>query len=52
MGFSSIRAIILIVVLFALLLAVTKFDLPGWILPVGLMATAVLLKGAEKKASA
>ena len=52
MGFSGIRAVILIVVLVGLLLAVTRLDLPGWILPVGLLLTAGLLKGAEKKASA
>jgi hypothetical protein len=51
MGFSGVRAVILIVVLVGLLLAITKFDLPGWILPVGLLFTAGLLKGAEKKAS-
>jgi hypothetical protein len=52
MGFSGIRAVILIVVLVGLVLAVTKFGLPGWMLPVGLLLTAGLLKGAEKKASA
>jgi hypothetical protein len=52
MGFSGIRAVILIVVLVGLVLAVTKLHLPGWILPVGLLLTAGLLKGAEKKASA
>ena len=51
MGFSGIRAVILIVVLVGLMVAVGKFDLPGWILPVGLLLTAGLLKGAEKKAS-
>jgi len=52
MSFSGIRAVILIVVLAVLVLAVTKLDLPGWILPVGLLLTAGILKGAEKKASA
>jgi hypothetical protein len=51
MGFSGIRAVILIVVLVVLLLGVAKFSLPGWILPVGLLLTAGVLKGAEKKAS-
>jgi len=52
MGFSGIREVILIVVLVGLVLAVTKFDFPGWTLPVGLILTAGLLKGAERKASA
>ena len=52
MGFSGIRAVILIVVLIALVLAVTKGGLPGWILPVGLLVTAGALKGSEKKAEA
>ena len=52
MGFSGIRAVILIVVLIALVLGVTKLGLPSWLLPVGLLVTAGLLKGAEKKASA
>jgi hypothetical protein len=52
MGFSGIRAVILIVVFVVLLLGVTKLDLPGWLLPVGLLLTAGVLKGAEKKASA
>jgi len=51
MGFSGIRAIILIVVLVVLLLGVTRFGLPGWLLPVGLFLTAGVLKGAEKNAS-
>jgi hypothetical protein len=51
-GFSGIRAVILIVVFVVLLLGVTKLDLPGWLLPVGLLLTAGVLKGAEKKASA
>jgi hypothetical protein len=50
MGFSGIRAVILIAVLIALLVAVTKLDLPGWILPVGLLVTAGALKSSEKKA--
>jgi hypothetical protein len=51
-GFSGMRAVILIVVLVVLVLGVTKFGLPGWLLPVGLLLTAGTLKGAEKKASA
>ena len=50
MGFSGIRAVILIVILVGLLLAVVKFDLPGWILPVGLLLSAAALKNSEKKA--
>jgi hypothetical protein len=52
MGFSGVRAAILIVVLIGLVLSVTKFNLPGWLVPVGLLVTAGILKGAEKKASA
>ena len=44
MGFSGVRALIMIVVLVALVLAVTKLGLPGWLLPVGLIVTGVLLK--------
>jgi hypothetical protein len=51
MGFSGSRAIIMIAVLIGLIVAVTKFDLPGWLLPVGLLATGALLKNAEKAAS-
>ena len=50
MGFSGIRAVILMVVLIALVLGVVKLGLPGWILPVGLLVTAGALKGSEKKA--
>jgi hypothetical protein len=52
MGFSGIRAVILIAVLIVLVLAVTKGGLPGWILPVGLLISAAALKGSEKKAQA
>jgi hypothetical protein len=51
MGFSGFRAIIMVAVLIGLVVAVTKFDLPGWLLPVGLLATGALLKNAEKAAS-
>jgi hypothetical protein len=51
MGFSGIRAVILVVVLIVLVLGATKLGLPGWLLPVGLLLTAGALKGAEKKAS-
>ena len=51
MGFSGLRALILIAVLVGLVLAVSKFDLPGWIVPIGLIGTAIVLKGAEQKAS-
>jgi hypothetical protein len=48
MGFSGARAIVLIAVLVVLMVAVTKFDLPGWIVPVGLLASAAILKNKEK----
>lgn len=50
MGFSGLRALILIGVLLGLVLAVTKFDLPGWIVPIGVVGTGIVLKGTEQKA--
>jgi hypothetical protein len=50
MSFSGLRAIILLAVLFSLVLAVSKFDLPGWIVPVGMVVTGVALKKSEKAA--
>lgn len=47
MGFSGARAVIMIVVLVALILAVTKLDLPGWILPVGVLATGIVLRSVR-----
>ncbi len=44
-------AIILVVVLVALVIGVTRFDLPGWILPAGLLGSAGLLRAWEKRAS-
>ena len=44
MGFSGIRAVIMIAILIGLVLAVTKLDLPGWILPVGLIVSGILVK--------
>ena len=44
MGFSGIRAVIMIAVLIGLILCVTKLDLPGWLLPVGLIVTGILLR--------
>jgi hypothetical protein len=52
MGFSGMRAVILVAVLIVLVIAVTKLGLPGWTLPVGLVVSAGLLRAAEKKASA
>jgi hypothetical protein len=51
MGFSGSRAIIMAAVLVVLVLAVTKFDLPGWLLPVGLIVSGALLKNSESAAS-
>jgi hypothetical protein len=51
MGFSGLRAIIMVAVLVVLGIGVTAYDLPGWLLPVGLIATGVLLKAWEKRAS-
>jgi hypothetical protein len=52
MGFSGVRALILLVVLVVLALAVTQLDFPGWILPVGLILAGTILRSSEKKASA
>ena len=51
MGFSGARAMILIAVLLVLVFAVSKFGFPGWFVPVGLLATAAVLKGTEQRAS-
>jgi len=51
MGFSGIRALILIAVLVVLIVAMSRFDLPGWIIPVGLLAAAAVLRTKEKSAS-
>jgi hypothetical protein len=51
MGFSGVRAVILVVVLVVLVVAVTKFDLPGWLLPVGLILSGAVLKRSEQRAS-
>src|SRR6266446_639904 len=51
MGFSGIRAVILVFVLVGLVLAVTQLGLPGWIVPVGLIGSAAGLKAWEKRAS-
>jgi hypothetical protein len=51
MGFSGIRAVIMGVVLVVLGISVFAFDLPGWLLPVGLLATGAVLKGSEESAS-
>jgi hypothetical protein len=44
MGFSGFRALIMVAVLILLVLCVTKLGLPGWVLPVGLIGTGILLK--------
>jgi hypothetical protein len=49
MGFSGLRAVAMIGLLIVLVLAVTKFDLPGWIVPVGLILGGVVLKGMEAR---
>jgi hypothetical protein len=45
------RAVVLVAVLIGLVVAVTKFDLPGWLVPVGLLVTGVALKNTEKAVS-
>lgn len=51
MGFSGMRAVIMVAVLVGLMIVTSKFDLPGWIIPVGLIATGAVLKSSEQKAS-
>ena len=51
MGFSGIRALIMVAVLVVLLVGMSRFNLPGWVVPVGVLAAAALLKAREKKAS-
>jgi len=48
MGFSGARAFLMIGALVVLVVAVTKFDLPGWIIPVGLIVAGVIVR--EKRA--
>jgi hypothetical protein len=47
MGFSGVRALIMVVILIALVLAVTKLGLPGWVLPVGLIVSGILVKSVN-----
>jgi len=49
MGFSGVRAVIMIAILIGLILAVTKLDMPGWVLPVGLIVSGVLVKSVTIK---
>jgi hypothetical protein len=51
MGFSGIRAVVIIVVLVVIVLAVIKFDLPKWLPAVGVVLAAGVLKPREKKTS-
>ena len=51
MGFSGMRALIMGGILIALIIAVTKFELPGWLLPVGLLLSGAVLRKSEESAS-
>lgn len=51
MGFSGLRAVIMAIVLVGLMVGVGTFDLPGWIVPLGLIAAGILLKAWENRAS-
>ena len=51
MSFGGIRAVILIGALVVLGVAVFKFDFPGFLLPVGLLATGMVLKATEDGSS-
>ena len=51
MGFSGARAVVLLAILGALIVAVTKFGLPGWIVPVGMLVSAAALRNKENAAS-
>jgi hypothetical protein len=50
MAFSGLRAVMMIVALVVLVVAVTKFNLPGWIIPVGLVVAGVVVRAREKRA--
>jgi hypothetical protein len=52
MGFSGIRAVIMLVFLGILVLAIAKLDLPGWILPVGLIVAGIAMNVKVPRASA
>jgi hypothetical protein len=41
----------MVAVLVVLLVRMSRFNLPGWVVPVGVLAAAALLKAREKKAS-
>ena len=49
MGFSGIRAVILIVLAVVLFYGIKNWGFPTWSVAVGLVVGAMLLKGAEKK---
>ena len=49
MGFSGVRALVMIAILIGLVLMVTKLDMPGWILPVGLIVSGILVKSVTIK---
>ncbi len=49
MGFSGVRAVIMIVILIALVLGVTKLGLPGWTLPVGLIVSGIRVRNITIK---
>jgi len=51
MGFSGLPALIMLAFLVLLVLGVTTYDFPGWILPVGLIGAGVLMKAWESRAS-
>ena len=51
MGFSGVRALVMIAVLIVLVLAITKLDLPGWLLPIGLIVSGAVLKNFEQRAT-
>ncbi len=51
MSFGGIRALIMIAVLVLLIVGMSRFDLPGWIIPVGLLATGAVLKAKTKSTS-
>ncbi|HEV8268549.1 MAG TPA: hypothetical protein VGR00_09960 [Thermoanaerobaculia bacterium] len=52
MGFSGARALVLAAIFVLLVWGVTKFDLPGWFIAVGIVAAGAALKGWENRASA
>lgn len=47
MGFSGVQALTMFGILVGLVALVGTFDLPGWIVPLGLVASGSVVNGEE-----